>query len=249
MKWFQQSHHNFLNINDTLCFQAGLGFVTVAHVNLQELDEKCFPPTSYTLIIASISSGCGALFLVVVILLSCKCYSKFHWSVRYLFYKIFGPEFPVPEKEYDYDGLIVYSSDDREWVHDTLIPEMETKRNLKLYIYLRDAPSGTVLADSIGEGMKQARKTVIVLSPNFLRSEWCQFDLRMAETRLADEGLDVLVPVLLRPLPRNGINEAVARLLKTHQSIQWTDHPQGQKLFFDKLQYELTTKPRRPLRK
>ncbi len=178
---------------------------------------------------------------------------KYYWTIRYWLYRNLGKRAQQDQRElqqlvYRYDGFIVYSSEDRGWVHHTLREEMEEKRGLKLCIYMRDVLAGGVLADRIDTAMQESRKTVIVLSPNFVQSEWCQFDMHMAENRLMADGVDVVVPVILKNIPLLEVNQAVKRQVQRPDCLKWTSNRVGQQMFWDKLQQALLSEPMRPLR-
>ena len=85
------------------------------------------------------------------------------WYLRYQLYdlKYRGEEGHQQINEQDeflYDGFVIYSNEDRQWVHGTLREELEHNRNFKLFIYMRHMLGGGVIADRILEEVMQRRK-------------------------------------------------------------------------------------------
>ncbi len=119
----------------------------------------------------------------------------------------------------------------------TLREKLEDEHGLKLCMYHRDFMVGRDLAETIVEGINSSNKTLLILSPAFLQSGWCEFEVRMAKEKLMTERRDSLVIVLYSKLDRpNGrFPRALARLLDKKIYIEWTEDPEGQVLFWRRL--------------
>ena len=97
---------------------------------------------------------------------------------------------------------------------DELQPNMEEGPDpIKLCIKSRDFIPGHFLLDSIDESVHQSRKTILVLSPSFVASEWCYQEMQMAQMRLLDDNLDVLVLILLNDIPENKMTLSLRQIL------------------------------------
>ena len=131
---------------------------------------------------------------------------------------------------------LVYSSEDRQWVHGTLKEELEDNRNFELFIYMRDMLGGEAIADRIFEGMAQCRKFILVLSPNFLVSNYCLFEAYIAHHKLMKSGHNTIVVIKLGALPLSGVPKFLINILNTKECLEWTEHPYGRELFWDKLE-------------
>ena len=64
------------------------------------------------------------------------------------------------QDEFLHDGFVIYSNEDRQWVHGTLREELEDIRNFELFIYTRDMLGGGAIANRILEGMAQCGKLI-----------------------------------------------------------------------------------------
>jgi hypothetical protein len=81
-----------------------------------------------------------------------------------------------------YDIFISYSHADREWVRQTLLPRVENG-GLKAYIDYRDAEIGVPAVVNMETAVKNSRFTVLVLTPSWLDSVWCDFEGLLASTK------------------------------------------------------------------
>ena len=75
---------------------------------------------------------------------------------------------------YKYDAFVLYSSvdDDRLWVHFKLVQELEKLYGFRLCIHHRDFLAGCDILDNIEQAIRSSRKVLVIMSENFLRSDW-----------------------------------------------------------------------------
>ncbi len=99
------------------------------------------------------------------------------------------------ETEFEFDVFISYSSDDKEWVRGELLKRIE-QADLKAFIDFRDFTRGAPSIKECERGVLKCRKTLTVLTPNYIESEWCEFEGVMAQT-LSPANHDLrLIPLL-----------------------------------------------------
>ena len=91
--------------------------------------------------------------------------------------------------------FICYSSNDKTWVRGTLLPKLKSF-NLQVCIDFEDFSPGRYIIENVAEAIYSSRKTVAVLSPDFLNSDWCHKELMMALTRVSNE--HKVIPVMYR---------------------------------------------------
>jgi len=95
----------------------------------------------------------------------------------------------------EYDVFISYSHQNKNWVRGTLLSRLE-KAGLKVFIDFRDFKVGAASVKEMERGITKSRKTLIVLTPEYLKSSWTEFEALMAQTLSpANRNLRV-VPVL-----------------------------------------------------
>ena len=76
--------------------------------------------------------------------------------------------------EYQYDVLISHSRGDREWVDEWLLPRLE-QAGLHVAVDYRDFVVGMPRIENIERMVRNSRRTIVVLTPEWLESEWNSF--------------------------------------------------------------------------
>nr|UGN25773.1 TLRbeta3 [Terebratalia transversa] len=211
--------------------------------------QNCLPAKNFNIIlVASVSGSCFLALLVSVI---CIVYRS-RWYIRYLFYLLRARRKRQrmakrnDEKDFAYDAFVCYNKDDQDWVVRRLLPELEYNGEFKLCLHDRDFMPGIDIIDNIIESMEQSRRTILILSNSFAQSQWCQWELSMAQHKvLQDEG-DILVLVLLEQIRSDNMSLKLHYLMRTKTYIEWTDNEDGRKLFWEKLKGTLKAKTEPP---
>ncbi len=80
-----------------------------------------------------------------------------------------------------YDAFISYSHADREWVENWLLNRLEGAK-ISVCIDFRDFDIGVPSLDNMDEAVARSDKTIIVLTPNWVKSEWTAFESLLAQT-------------------------------------------------------------------
>lgn len=83
-------------------------------------------------------------------------------------------------------------------------------------------------------------QVVMVLSPAFVESSWCMFELQLASHKILDERRDKLILVLLEALPTHSQPKKLRFLLRSRTYLAWNGDPDGQRLFWVRLQRAVT---------
>ena len=73
-------------------------------------------------------------------------------------------------------------------------------------MHFRDFPVGDAIADSITESVEASRRTLLLLSNNFVDSEWCRFEFRAAHQHVLREGGHRLIIVLLEDVAQDRLD-------------------------------------------
>ncbi|XP_017271082.1 toll-like receptor 21 [Kryptolebias marmoratus] len=191
-------------------------------------------------------STAAAVFLFTLIPL---LYVKLYWKIKYSYY-VFRSWFSdhwsrLREKEENckYDAFISYNFSDEEWVMNELLPNLEGNGSFfKLCLHHRDFELGRNIVDNIVSAVYSSRKTICVLSRNFLRSEWCSLEIQLASYRLFDEHRDVLLLVVLEPISERQLSSyhRMRKVMLKKTYLQWpgsdcSNPLQAQELFWNKL--------------
>nr|WNA22118.1 Toll-like receptor 3 [Altica viridicyanea] len=164
-------------------------------------------------------------------------------EVRVWFYSKFGvrlfnrsSDSDRDDREKLFDAFVSYSSKDEAWVAEVLAPALEP--HYKLCLHYRDFPVGAFLADTIVQAVESSKRTIMILSENFIKSEWCRFEFKSAHHQVLRDRRRRLIVILLGEVPHKDLDPDIRLYLKTNIYLQW-----GDKLFWEKLRYALPDMP------
>ena len=105
------------------------------------------------------------------------------------------------EQGFRYDAYISYvdKEPDATWVWDTLLPQLE-EAGLRIAVSGDSADPGVARVVDIERGIKQAKRTVIVLSEAYLADNMADFENVLAQTMGIQEGAYRLLPIRMAPI-------------------------------------------------
>ena len=130
-----------------------------------------------------------------------------------------------------FDVLVSYSPMDEMFVKTILAKEMEANGELRVCFQHRDLPAQS---EQVGKIMQTSKKTIIVLSNNYLRTEWSNPDYKSGLVQaVADKNIK-LIFVLVGNQDGALTNPTICQLLSSNIILQW-----GEPQFWSKLRYSL----------
>ncbi|CAN8208307.1 unnamed protein product [Coccothraustes coccothraustes] len=101
-----------------------------------------------------------------------------------------------------FHAFISYSERDSPWVKNELIPNLERGEGcVQLCQHERNFIPGKSIVENIINCIEKSYKSIFVLSPNFVQSEWCHYELYFAHHKLFSENSNSLILILLEPIP------------------------------------------------
>lgn len=209
--------------------------------NLSDIDE-CIE--SRKLAIDEIQSISNKLIIVisvfVFILISFLVIYYKWWYVRYFFVIIknaailsyLGKEKIVQvsreedeDDAFTYDVFVSYCEQNRDWIIDEFLPNVEHHRDIRVCLHERDFQVGLSILENIISCMDRSRCLLLVVSQSFLLSQWCQFEMHLAQHRMLETQREQLILVLLEDIPTRKRPKTLHYLMKTKTYIKW---PQGE---------------------
>lgn len=102
---------------------------------------------------------------------------------------------------YLYDVFVSYCEQNRNWVLDEFIPNVEQRESINVCLHERDFQVGYGILENIVSCMDRSRCLLLLVSENFLQSQWCQFEMNLAQHRLLETRREKLILVLLEDIP------------------------------------------------
>ena len=186
-----------------------------------------------------IGVGSGILLSGIFAALGIGIYRK-RWWIRYNYFiarRIWSLKLreESQSREYTYDVFVCFNRHDDDWVSEVLRPKLEDEHGITLCLHYRDFELGHYITDLVIENIEKSRKTLLILSPHFVQSQWCMFEMRMAHQKLFTSGQDVLILAMLKPLRNVETSKTLKALLEHKNYLEWIDDEYGQKLFWARL--------------
>ena len=162
-----------------------------------------------------------SLFLLAVVFVA----YVFRYYIRLFLLMHFGWRFfyTYAKNETLYDVFISYSSKDSDWVADKLVNPLESLNPpYNLCLHERDFLIGVPICDNIEKAIEGSKCTLCVVSKNWLESDWCQFEFRVAHCVATVEKESRLLVILKEEIAKNKIKGDLKYYMKTFTYLDST---------------------------
>ncbi|XP_050674577.1 toll-like receptor 7 [Leptidea sinapis] len=219
-----------LNLNITACSEISDGSVISA-----------FFVSNNIPLLASILTGFMLVLLILALVFT------FRYACRMWLYSNCGIKLsPLASAFNDadklYDAYICYSPKDEEFIIETLARELENGYpSYHLCLHYRDVPQFEAtyaqFPDLVVEATEASRRIIVVLTKNFILTEWSQIEFRQALQRALRKNPHKLLIVTVGPVPRD---PELKSYFKTGLEITWKE-----KRFWERLRYAMPSSKRR----
>ena len=230
LSWMLSYRHNIIDIDDVLC-DSGEQLIKKpqdAFVCVLSMAEIALVVVSTVVTVSVVLISLGYTYRIEI---KVFLYTRFNWH-----------PFDNPEEqdmnEKLYDAFVSYSGHDVQWVLNTLQQQLETpERSYRLCMNDRDFLPGEEITTNIINGVKYSRKMLMILTRNFIQSEWCRFEFITAHRRVLKGKTNYLIVILFDHINVNELDEDLQIYLKTNTYLYYAD-----KWFWDKLMYAMPQK-------
>lgn len=122
---------------------------------------------------------------------------------------------------YIYDVFVSYSEQNRNWVLTEFIPNVEKRESINICLHERDFTVGSGILENIITCMDQSRCLLLLISSDFLQSQWCLFEMNLAQHRLLETRREKLILVLLEDIPEKRQPRTLKYLMRTKTYLKW----------------------------
>ncbi|XP_070198829.1 toll-like receptor 2 type-2 [Littorina saxatilis] len=205
--------------------------------NFSMVEQACLMSHDMNVMIVFICS------VIIVTLTIVSLVFRFRWHIRLALYEVFRGRGDVRRlrllaDHFDYDVFVSYDKEDLPWVHQRLMPELETRLGLRLCVHERDFIPGNNIVDNIVECVQSSKKILMVFSKDFVRSQWCQFELTFCMNHVMNFD-DVLVIVCVDDVASRDMTAAMMAVLRTTTYIQWEELDDAEHSFWGRLRLAL----------
>ena len=186
--WLFENDDVIADENDVICHPQ---LRPITEVDASEF--TCAAPVG--VIVSTTVAGLIVVIIILVIVLWVKygmlikvwTYSKFNWHP-------FDKEF-YTDPDLKYDAFISYANEDCAWVLRQLRPQLEDHPlRYSVCLHDRDFVVGAAIIDNILRAIRLSKRMIVVLTPHYLKSEWCRFEfMRAFEKMMLDKSRYLIV--------------------------------------------------------
>ncbi|XP_051020752.1 toll-like receptor 6 [Acomys russatus] len=206
-------------------------------------------PLSCDAVLLTVTIGASVLVLAATVAFLCL-YFDLPWYLRMLCQwtqtRHRARNIPLEElqRNLQFHAFVSYSEHDSAWVKNELLPNLE-KDGIRVCLHERHFVPGKSIVENIIHFIEKSYKSIFVLSPHFIQSEWCHYELYFAHHNLFHEGSDNLILILLEPIPQDNIPSRYHKLralMAQRTYLEWPTEKSKHGLFWANLRASFITK-------
>ncbi|XP_035748375.1 toll-like receptor 5 [Egretta garzetta] len=201
----------------------------------QQLRFSVFVFTSITLLI---------FLMAVIIFTRCRgiCFVWYKTITK----KIIDSHPHVADKsKYRYDAYLCYSKNDFEWVQNSLLKHLDSqyfdKNRFALCFEERDFLPGEEHINNIRDAIWNSRKTICIVTRQFLKDGWCVEAFNFAQSRYFCDLKDVLIMVVVGSLSQYQLmkHKPIRNFLQRSRYLRWPEDYQDIDWFLNNLSCQI----------
>ncbi|XP_056344508.1 toll-like receptor 5 [Oenanthe melanoleuca] len=192
-----------------------------------------------------ISSVICLMFLVAVIIFT-RCRGTCFIWYKTITKRLIDNQPQVADKsEYKYDAYLCYSKNDFEWVQNSLLKHLDSqyfdKNRFTLCFEERDFLPGEEHINNIRDAIWNSRKTICIVTRQFLKDGWCVEAFNFAQSRYFCDLKDVLIMVVVGSLSQYQLkkHKPIRNFLQRSQYLRWPEDYQDVDWFLDNLSCQI----------
>lgn len=165
----------------------------------------------------------------------------YHWYLFRLRHKGYSA-IDGKNDDFEFDAFLSFAEEDRKFV-DKIIEELENGSDEKYHLCLhhRDFTPGVPIERNIVSAVHLSRKTIVFMSSSYLKSTWCNYELRMSLTKEGEANRKVIVMIILDNIPRKHLPLEVLQYYRKNCYVERPEKEKDMTMFFKTLKTSLKT--------
>ncbi|XP_006626049.1 toll-like receptor 5 isoform X1 [Lepisosteus oculatus] len=241
--WISQTNVTFFShVEDMVCYFPN----ELLGVRLLDLNtESCVEEDQRLILKLRLSAFISSVTIIILIMMSTITFIHFRGLCFVIYKKIItsvqGSPSVAFRDSYKYDAYLCFSSSDFKWVKTALLKRLDaqfSEKNLfRFCLEVRDFIPGEDRITNIRNAIWCSKKTVCIVTKEFLKDGWCIEAFNMAQTRLFTELQDVLIMVVVGGLPQFKLMKCdpIRTFIKSRHCLHWPEDFQDIDWFYEKL--------------
>lgn len=222
-----------IDLNDTACSDLYTGGSVIQSIIVSDYLPMVIITLSAFVIILAIT------IILFVFREPMRIWVYSRYGIRLFQFKGAAAKHYVEDREKLFDGYVCYSPKDEEFVLGSIVAELEHGNpSFQLCLHYRDLPQQGYLQQTspvVLEAAEASRRVILVLSRNFLQTEWSRYEFRSALHEALKGRIFKLVVVEQGSCPPEAEMDPDLRpYLKTGARVRW-----GEKRFWERLRYAM----------
>ncbi|XP_066562229.1 toll-like receptor 5 [Amia ocellicauda] len=242
--WMNQTNITFLSpLDDLECvFPNDLSGVRLIDYNTelcQEEDKSLILRLKFTLFVSCTT-------VLILMITSAITFTRFRGVCFVIYKKVITIVLGRPKKAssgetFKYDVYLCFSNNDFKWVETAVIKQLDSqfsKTNLFHTCFeARDFIPGEDHISNIRDAIWCSKKTVCIVTKEFLKDGWCIEAFNLAQSRLYTELKDVLIMVVVGRLPQFKLMRCspIRTFVRSRHYMHWPEDFQDLGWFYEKL--------------
>nr|AHL39101.1 toll receptor 2 [Macrobrachium rosenbergii] len=215
------------------------------NVYLHDLTEYSLCPyfMQPMVIVTLVAIGAFLLFFAVFGTVS---FYKYKQGIKVWLYAHRMCLWAITEDEMDadkkFDAFISYSHKDEEFVNTVLVPGLENgDPKYRICLHYRDWVPGEYIQNQILQSVEASRRTIVVLSSNFIESVWGQLEFKAAHSQALQDGTSRIIVIVYGEIPpESELDDKLQLYISTKTYVKW-----GDAKFWEKLRYFMPHPPKK----
>ncbi|NXI93710.1 TLR5 protein, partial [Psophia crepitans] len=149
------------------------------------------------------------------------------------------------KSEYRYDAYLCYSKKDFEWVQNSLLKHLDSqyfdKNRFTLCFEERDFLPGEEHINNIRDAIWNSRKTICIVTRQFLKDGWCVEAFNFAQSRYFCDLKDVLIMVVVGSISQYQLmkHKPIRNFLQRSHYLRWPEDYQDVDWFLNNLSCQI----------
>ncbi|KAG7244239.1 hypothetical protein INR49_004377 [Caranx melampygus] len=184
--------------------------------------------------------------LILTVILSGILYARLRGKIFIIYKKIVsrvlvGPKQAPSVEDMQYDVFLCFSNSDYWWVEAALLNKLDNQFSEENIFHCcfeaRDFLPGEDHISNIRDAIWGSRKTVCIISNEFLKDGWCLEAFALAQGRMLEELTNVLIMLVVGQVAHYQLmkHNAIRTFAQRRKYLTWPEDPQDLDWFYEQL--------------